>query len=174
MGVCYWEWKRRRDSAYLTVRWTILGTDAKLLLKGCWMWVCVSPSSSLPVLSMCVCVCAYNDARQRGGESTAQHKWWLHSLTLLSFCHTSSCPPAIYIFSVCLTLFFIFVLFCLLSGLSTPSLSTFCPSSSSPPSVFVFVSLCCHTLSHQSQWSSIRMLHSQPTHVHTCCWTVML
>lgn len=109
MGVCYGEWKRRRDSAYLTVRWTILDTDAKMLLKGCWMWVCVSPSSSLPVLSMCVCV--YNDARQRGGESTAQHKWWLHSLFSLSFCQISSCVPAIYIFFACWTLFFIFVLF---------------------------------------------------------------
>lgn len=131
------------------------------MLNG-WMWVCVPLSSSLPLVSVCVCV--YNDVRQRGGESTAQHKWLHHSLlslflpqALLSFCFL--------IFSASLAL--LFVLFStLLTRCSSPSLSALSPSSPcSPPSVFVFISLCCHTLSHQSLWISVQMLHSEATHV---------
>ncbi len=130
MGVCYWE----GDPAYLTVSWIILDIDAKLLLKGCWMWVCVPLSSSLPLvsLSVCVCVCVCVCVQWRKTEGRREHSpaQTITSLAPLSlyFFHKPSCLFCFLIFSASLVLLFV-LLSTLLTRYSSPSLSALSPSS---------------------------------------------
>ncbi len=177
--VCYWE----GDPAYLTVSWIILDIDAKLLLKGCWMWVCVPLSSSLPLVSLCVCVCVRacvcvcvcvcNDARQRGGESTAQHKRLHHSLLSLSISSTSPLVFSAFWFS--LPLWFFYLSSYLLCWQDTVVLH-FQPSL--PPPLLSSFGLCFRLSLLPHPFPSVSVdQHSdviEGTHVHTCWWTVML
>ncbi len=120
MGVCYWE----GDPAYLTVSWIILDIDAKLLLKGCWMWVCVPLSSSLPLVSLCV---QWRKTEGRREHSPAQTITSLAPLSLYFF-HKPSCLFCFLIFSASLVLLFV-LLSTLLTRYSSPSLSALSPSS---------------------------------------------